>query len=277
MNDLTELPLLLEPEQLTDLLGNPELLIVDVCSPDSYARHHIPGAVHLAPGDLQSGMQPAPGSLPSVEKLTLMFSRIGLGSDRHVVAYDAEGGGWAGRLLWTLDVLGHTRYSYLNGGLVAWANEGHPLSDEPEKPAPSSFTATIHPEPIAELDYVVDSLERDDAAIWDARSAEEYTGARVAAARAGHIPGAVNIDWVQLMDPQRNLRLRDLEQIRQQLQQAGLTPDKEIITHCQTHHRSGLAYLAMKLLGYPRIKGYDGSWAEWGNRADTPITTGPTP
>jgi thiosulfate/3-mercaptopyruvate sulfurtransferase len=198
-----------------------------------------------------------------------------LSEDRHVVVYDDEGGGWAGRLIWTLDVLGHRRYSYLNGGLHAWINEGHPVATAPHTATPRPFTAHIEAGPIATLDEVLASLNDPQTAIWDARSPGEYTGARPAAARSGHIPGAINLDWVELMDRHRNLRLIDLGILQQRLDALGLSRDKQIITHCQTHHRSGLTYLAMKILGYPRIKGYDGSWSEWGNRADTPIETAP--
>ena len=86
---------------------------------------------------------------------------------------------------------------------------------------------------------------------------------------SGHIPGAVNLDWLALMDPERALRLRaDLGEL---LASHGIVPDKDVIVHCQTHHRSALAYLALRLLRYPRVKAYPGSWAEWGNRDDTPI------
>ena len=85
----------------------------------------------------------------------------------------------------------------------------------------------------------------------------------------GHIPGAINFEWTAGMDPQRGLRIRsDMAQV---LRDLGITPDKEIITHCQTHRRSGFTYVAAKALGYPRVKAYAGSWSEWGNLTDTPI------
>ena len=108
-----------------------------------------------------------------------------------------------------------------------------------------------------------------DLGIWDARGPLEYSGEKVLAAKGGHIPGAVNFEWTAGMDPARNLRIRrDMPQI---LEDLGLTRDKEIITHCQTHHRSGFTYLVAKALGYPRVKGYAGSWGEWGNHPDTPV------
>jgi thiosulfate/3-mercaptopyruvate sulfurtransferase len=116
-------------------------------------------------------------------------------------------------------------------------------------------------------------MEDPDQLIWDVRSAEEFAGARSGSRRAGHIPGAVNLDWMALKDPARQLRLvGDLEAL---LNSHGISHDRRIITHCQTHHRSGLSYLVGRLLGFPGIRAYHGSWAEWGNRDDLPVTTGP--
>lgn len=267
------LPLLIEPQQLLPLLDSSEypLLILDVSSRDNYLKHHVPGAIHIEPKALQCGAPPVPGKLPSIEQLEALFSSIGLRPDHHVIAYDDEGGGWAGRLIWTLDVIGHPHYSYLNGGLTAWVNEGLPLDTDIHQGTATAHPISIHRQPIADLEDVLAAIDRDDCAIWDARSAQEYAGTKVVAKRGGHIPGAINLDWLELMDRQRNLRLVDLTDLQQRLDQLGLSADKEIITHCQTHHRSGLSYLAMKILGYPRIRGYHGSWSEWGNRDDTPI------
>lgn len=266
-----DLPLLIEPDQLEPLLNDENLLILDVSSAENYSRFHVPGAIHIPPASLVCGIQPATGKLPDIEQLNALFSSLGLNDSKHVIAYDDEGGGWAGRLIWTLDVIGHKQYSYLNGGLYSWLNEGHPAEQTINQGIPGSYNARIDRTPIADLEDVLALLNREDVAIWDARSAEEYAGTKVVAQRGGHIPNAINLDWLELMDRERNLRLIDLEALQKRLDSLGITQDKKVITHCQTHHRSGLSYLAMKLLGYPDIKGYHGSWSEWGNREDTPI------
>lgn len=274
MTDQNLLPLLIEPEQLQPLLNDQRLLILDTSSADNYHKHHIPGAIHIAPSSLQCGIKPAAGKLPSITQLSTLFSAVGLKDDLHVIAYDDEGGGWAGRLIWTLDVLGHKHYSYLNGGLPAWLNQGFDTETTINLGQPINYQATIDTSPIAEIADITAQLDNHNVAIWDARSAAEYRGEKVLAQRAGHIPGAINIDWLELMDSDRDLRLVDLEQLQQRLNALGLSKDKQIITHCQSHHRSGLSYLTMKILGYNNIKAYHGSWGEWGNRADTPIETG---
>ena len=270
-------PLLIEASQLADSLHEPKLLILDTSSTDNYAKHHVPGAVHIAPAELQCGIKPAVGKMPAPDQLQLLFSRVGLTPDKHVIVYDDEGGGWAGRLIWTLDVIGHRNYSYLNGGLQAWLSGGHPSEDVANLPPPSEIEITIDSTPIAEIEDFINLLGNSQLGIWDARSPEEYRGEKVLAQRGGHIPGAVNLDWLELIDNGNDMRLKNLSALQARLDHIGLSADKTIITHCQTHHRSGLSYLLMKILGYPHIKGYHGSWGEWGNREDTPIELGSTP
>lgn len=266
------LPLIIEPEDLDPLLeSRDELLLIDLCHPERYMGGHLPGAVYVHPQETLLGYPPAPGKLPTVEALQALTTRIGLTPDTHVVVYDDEGGGWAGRFIWLLDCIGHTRYSYLNGGWIAWQAEGHPLSTDVPEPVPSHYPVVVHPDPTATLEEVLNGLDADDPVIWDARSPEEYLGTRIAAAKAGHIPGARNLEWTRLMDPARHYRLRPLDDLRALLDAQGIGEANTLITHCQTHHRSGLTYLVAKVLGYPRVRAYAGSWAEWGNHPDTPV------
>ncbi len=266
-----QLPLLLEPDELAARLGSPDLLVVDLSKATTYAQYHVPGAVHLEYAQIIHGRPPTPGLLPDDAQLSRAFSSIGLTPAMHVVAYDDEGGGKAARLLWTLDVIGHAHASLLNGGLHAWVNEGHEHNHAPVAVTPSDYRVSRTEQGFADKDYVLSKLGNADTALLDARSAAEYSGAKAFAARGGHIPGAVNIEWLEAMDQQRNLRLKPTEELRALFAARGVTPDKEVITYCQTHHRSALSYLVLKSLGYPNIKGYAGSWSEWGNDPATPV------
>ena len=261
-------------QRLNDTADAPNLLIAQVTSADVYAHGHVPGAVHVAPADLVSGIPPATGRLPDGDALTALFRRIGYVHGTEVVTLDDEGGGWAGRLAWTLDIIGSTNWRYLDGGLNAWTAAGLTLDREPVTVTASDVDVALDPGPIAEADDILGRLEDEDLVIWDCRSAAEFAGHRRAAIRAGHIPGAVNLDWLEVMDGDRNLCLvEDLEAL---LAENGIVRDRDVITHCQTHHRSGLTYMAARLLGFPRIRAYHGSWSEWGNRLDTPVQTGAT-
>lgn len=269
MPDFSGLPLVIEPSDLLSRLDARELILVDLTSAARYSTGHIPGARFVDPKRTQLGQPPAPGLLPAKADLEALFGELGHNPNAVYVVYDDEGGGWAGRFIWLLDVIGHSNYHYLDGGLLSWLDEGLLVSTEVPPPATSPVSLTLHDGPTATREYLQSRLGAADLAIWDARGPLEYSGEKVVSARGGHIPGAINFEWTAGMDQARNLRIRsDMPQI---LEQLGITPDKEIITHCQTHHRSGFTYLVAKALGYPRVKGYAGSWGEWGNHPDTPI------
>ena len=263
------LPLVVEPEDLAKHLNNDQILIVDICNPQLYAQAHVPGAVNISAHRMVSGIQPATGKLPAVEQLNTLFSELGYTGNEHIVVYDDEGGGWAGRFIWTLDMIGHKGgYSYLNGGAHSWLKEGLPTENKANSRQATDVELTIDTQPLATKEQIIETLNDDSVVIWDARSPEEHAGVRVLAQKAGRIPGAINFEWTQAMDHNRNLRIRtDLNDV---LPELGLTKDKTVITHCQTHHRSGFTYLVGKVLGYD-IKAYDGSWSEWGNSPETPV------
>lgn len=265
------LPLIIEPEQLEKQLNTPEILVVDLCEPETYARSHIPGAVHLEYRQLVAPQPPAMGFLPDETQLTLIMSALGLSDAMSVVAYDDEGGGRAARLLWTLDAVGHSHGSLLNGGLHAWVAENRPLSNEAVAARPNQYQVAINENAIADKTYILSHLNDTSVQLLDTRSPAEYHGQQQRAARSGHIPGAINFDWVNAMDPTRNLRLRTQEELKSALTSLGVVPEKEIITYCHTHHRSAHTYVTLKSLGYDRVRGYPGSWSEWGNSPDLPI------
>lgn len=269
------LPLLISTDQLEAALGEKNLLIIDVsCTKECYDQGHVPGAVFLDYKRLFCGEAPVANKLPSIEQLSQLFSEQGLTRDSHVVAYDDEGGGWAGRLLWTLEVMGHNRYSYLNGGILAWRGDSKHQSQEQTQPVASQYEADILvPQVRIELDELQEKIGQTGFAIWDSRSEGEYKGTASKAARAGHIPTAVHYEWTRAMDKDNNLCLRDMAEVMSELETAGLNIDQEIATYCQSHHRSGFTWLLGKILGFKQIRAYDGSWNEWGNRQDTPIET----
>lgn len=269
MSVFADLPLVIEPADLAARLDAPELVLVDLSAPARYLEGHIPGARHVEPRRTQDGRLPAPGLAPQADALNALFSELGHRPEAVYVVYDDEGGPWAGRFIWLLDVIGHARYHFLNGGLQAWLADARTVDQTIPAPANSVVNLTLDDGPTASREYLQARLGAADLVVWDARSAAEFSGEKLLATRGGHIPGAINLEWTAGLDPARGLRIR--ADIADRLQQAGITADKEIITHCQTHRRSGFTYLLAKALGYPRVRAYAGSWAEWGNLPDTPI------
>ncbi|CDH47589.1 MAG: sulfurtransferase [Candidatus Competibacteraceae bacterium] len=273
MSSVSYPPLLIEPEQLQPCLADPAVLIVDLSDPARYAAGHIPGAIHLDYSDLIRVVPPAMGLLPDAMRLSEVLARIGLTPERHVIAYDAEGNGRASRLLWTLVTLGHPRVSLLNGGAHAWNAAGGLLEAQFQHPSSSTYQARFVDPPVAVADraYILKRLGQPDVALLDTRTPAEYAGMDQRAARGGHIPGAVNLNWMDTMDPQRQLRLQPAPVLRQLLDLRGVTTDKEVIVYCQTHHRSAHTYWVLRYLGYPRVRGYPGAWSEWGNDPSVPV------
>ena len=267
MSAFSGLPLVIEPADLATRLQAPELILVDLSPAARYAHGHLPGARWVDSKRTQRAQAPAPGLLPEKPQLEALFAELGHREDAVYVVYDDEGGGWAGRFIWLLDVIGHPHYHYLNGGIQAWPADK--LSTEVPAPVATPVRLQLHSEPTATREYLQSRLGADDLVVWDARGPQEFNGEKVLAAKGGHIPGAINFEWTAGMDLNDHLRIR--QDIAEVLQKLGITPDKEVITHCQTHRRSGFTYLVAKALGYPRVKAYAGSWSEWGNHPDTPV------
>lgn len=268
------LPLLVSPAQLAEQLENDasQIVIIDLSSAEHYAAKHIPGARHMAPAGLLCGQQPIPNKRPSEEQLSTLFSTLGLTPETHVVVYDDQMGPQAGRMIWTLHAAGHNACSFLNGHLKAWEDAGYTTSSDVPEIEPTDYQVSLDTANLADMEYILTHLNSAEHCILDVRSPAEYRGEKVInATKGGHIPGAVNYNWTNALISEDDTRLRPAAEIIAELAALGVTPDKTIITHCQTHRRSGLSYLFTKYLGFENVRCYDGSWFEWGNHPNTPV------
>lgn len=247
----------------------PPPLLLDLRPAEAFAAGRLPGAVHLDLfGVSFTDTDPAPmrACLWIVEHL---LAARGVAADRPVVVYDAHSGMRAARAFWFLEYFGHPRVRLLDGGYDAWARAGLPTDGAAGTPAASGWTGIRDAERVATWRDVLDRLARPEAVIVDTRSEEEYSGAVVRARRGGAIPRAVHVDWVRNLGPDGAFKAAG--ELREMYEAAGVTPGREVITYCQGGYRAAHTYLALRLLGYPRVRNYVGSWKEWGDREDLPV------
>ena len=264
--------LVLEPQSLDDAMKNNDAMLIDVTTPETYSKHHLPGAIFFDYRHLVSGIAPSPGKLPPIDSINHVLSQAGITKSSTIIAYDDEGNGKASRLLWTLDVLGFENLGLINGGLHAWAQSNLNLEQTANLPTPvDSESFEYNQNKIADKSFILENLNNAEVIIWDVRSTEEYTGEKPRANRNGHIPGAVNLNWLDTIDMQNGLRYKPKAQLIELLNTKGITADKTIVPHCHTHHRSAHSSILLNYLGFQHVKAYPGSWSEWGNATDTPI------
>jgi thiosulfate/3-mercaptopyruvate sulfurtransferase len=272
--------LLIDTEQLVPHLGNDKLRIVDLSRASVYDQLHIPHALHLKPRFLVRQDEQATGLLPDVDGLQELIRYLNISPEHHVVVYDDEGGAWAGRLIWNLHCLGFENTSLLNGGIHAWLAAGFPTTSDVEQFEPVSALVQVDQAKIQQyrIEYaeLLEKVQSSQVQLWDCRTEDEYTGLRLAARRGGHIPNALHFEWSTALNRENHLRLHPLERTQQRLEQLGFNLNEPVVVYCQSHHRSGLAYILGRLLGW-NIQAYDGAWSEWGNRLDSPIITGEMP
>lgn len=246
-------------------------LLLDARPAHEFARGQIAGAAHL---DLW-GISLIDTSDAPLRAFAWMighlFSLRGVRPDRPVVVYERDSGIRAARLFWWLEYLGHPDVRVLDGGVDAWTRAGHPLSTEPAAPVASDWHGAPLPDRIATWQDVLQRIGRTDTTIVDTRSDDEYYGRVVRASRGGAIPGAVHLEWTENLAPDG--RFKSVDELRTMYHRIGVSRDREVVTYCQGGYRAAHTYLALRQLGFPRVRTYTGSWKEWGDREDLPVET----
>jgi thiosulfate/3-mercaptopyruvate sulfurtransferase len=247
-------------DELAAALASPAPpLLLDVRPAEQFAAGHLSGALHL---DLWGVSLIDTSEAPLRAFMWMighLFSLRGVTPERPVVVYEKDSGMRAARVFWFLEYLGHPDARVLDGGIAAWTAAGRPTTTVAVAPVPSTWHGTPDP----------DRLGRPGVAIVDTRSDAEYYGEAVRAKRGGAIPGAAHVEWASTLDATGKFKPTDT--LRAMYEGAGITPDREILTYCQGGYRAAHADLALRKLGYPRVRNYTGSWKEWGDREDLPI------
>jgi thiosulfate/3-mercaptopyruvate sulfurtransferase len=250
-------------------LGAPNLCVIDVRPAEDYAKGHLPGATHF---DL-FGLSLVDTSEAPLKAFMHMIHHVlelrGVSEQKEVVFYEDNSGMRAARGVWFLEYYGHPNVKMLDGGWRAWKAAGAPVSTDATPPKAATFETAERRNVLASADDVLRSLHKKETAILDTRSAGEYLGTQVRAARGGAIPGAVHIEWTDNLAPDG--KFKPGVELEAMYSRAGITPDKEVISYCQGGYRAAHSYIALRLLGFPKVRNYIGSWKEWSDRTDLPL------
>jgi thiosulfate/3-mercaptopyruvate sulfurtransferase len=262
--------LLVAPEDLSREIGLPKKpLLIDLRPAEDFCEGHLPGAVHLDLFGL-SIVDTDPAPLKAFFWIIehLLASR-GVSNEVPVVVYDDTSGIRAARAFWFLEFFGHPDTRMLDGGYQAWAAHGLPVTQQAARPTSTGWTGTRVDTILAGWSDVRTRLGESGVVILDTRSDGEYCGSSVRAERGGAIPGAVHLEWTNNLGPDG--AFKPAAELQHMYEAAGVTPDREVVTYCQGGYRAAHSYLALRLIGYPRVRNYIGSWKEWGDRIDLPI------
>jgi thiosulfate/3-mercaptopyruvate sulfurtransferase len=249
-----------------------------------YDQGHIPGAIKL---DWQTELNdPLRRDYLDQTHFEALLSRKGISNDDTLIFYGDKNNWWATYSFWVFQLFGHTNAKILDGGRAKWIAENRPTETEtPSYPATTYKAKSRDDQAIrAFRDEVRDLLDKEGQGLKagrmlvDVRSPAEYSGELLhmanypqeGALRGGHIPGAANIPWAQAA--QEDGTFKPVEQLRALYEGKGVTPDKDVVTYCRIGERSSHTWFVLKyLLGYDKVRNYDGSWTEWGNLVGAPI------
>ncbi|HEX6061230.1 MAG TPA: sulfurtransferase, partial [Candidatus Limnocylindria bacterium] len=269
-------------EQVAATLKDPKVRIVDCRfsfdaeARTEYLKAHLPGAVHIDWSRDIAAPPPASGHplymLQEPADFAAAMSRFGIGDDTFVIGYDSEGGHHAARLWLALRRYGHDKMTVMEGGIQKWIREGRPVEAGEVTVKRASFTPRPRPGVIATKDEVLETVRTGDPWLLDVRRDAEYTGVEARAKHGGHIPGAVNVLWKDVL--RDDWMLKDPDELEQLYIDAGFGPETATITYCQAGVRAAFTHLVLTALGHDDVRTYDGSWEEWGNRDDVPIVVG---
>jgi thiosulfate/3-mercaptopyruvate sulfurtransferase len=235
---------------------------------------HIPGAVFFDIDAIADRTTTLPHMLPSPEAFGAAVGALGIGNGQRVVVYDVRGVVSAARVWWTFRAFGHDAVAVLDGGLRKWRAEGRPVQSGSAAPAHRAFAARLRPELVRDIEAMRANVLSRAAQVLDARSAGRFAGTEPeprAGLRGGHIPGSLNLPYETLYRADGTLKAPD--ELRRAITAAGVDVSRPVVTSCGSGVTASVLALALYLVGRPDAAVYDGSWSEWGSRADTPVET----
>ncbi|MBI4442795.1 MAG: sulfurtransferase [Acidobacteria bacterium] len=272
---------LVTTEWVSQHLNDPKVRLVEVDVDNSqYDQGHVPNAIGW---NWQSQLQDnVRRDLLSKAELEKLLSGSGIANDTTVVLYGDNNNWFAAYAFWQLIYFGHQDARLMNGGRKKWMEEKRPLTTESPKVTPTNYHAKDPDASVRALrPMVFDAVEKKHMNLVDVRSPDEFSGKVIAppgmsetAQRGGHIPGAKSVPWSKAVNDDGTFKsLEDLKKLYEQ--DAGVQKSRETIAYCRIGERSSHTWFVLKyLLGYDKVRNYDGSWTEWGNLVDAPIAKG---
>lgn len=253
--------------ELAKVSKGKDVVVICATSADGY-KVHITGSVNVPHTSLCTN-EPIRTVIQSPADMAKTLSAAGVSTDKTIVVYDEGSGKYAGRMYWMLKYLGAPNVKMLNGNMKAWKAKRKPITGTPTKAKAATFTAKADAAQLAKMDEVKKAVGNSSYVIVDARTAEEYAGTADTELRKGHIPSAVNVNYETIMDGKGLLKTN--EALKALFESKGITSDKTAIVYCETSVRAGVVYLALKGLGYPNVKVYDGAYLEWQTTASNKV------
>jgi thiosulfate/3-mercaptopyruvate sulfurtransferase len=236
------------------------IILIDTRTFSEYKNGHIPGAVNIDLFQLHWFDTTKRGIKDFNRQTRILLSNIGIQKDREIIFYDNVSGTSAARGVWLVLYFSHKMVKMLDGGFEGWRKADYPVEFKSNPLIYSKFKGKIDKNIISTAEDIEKSLKNKNVIILDARSQEEFNGSEVRATRRGHIPSAVNIDWVNNIESDTFKEIEQLSKIYSKI-----PIESNVVTYCQGGYRAANAFVVLKMLGYKRVRMYLGSWGEWGN------------